>query len=85
MFLSQTPSAENFKGVMMLSIQEAFSLIEFMALEISDLKSDNHRITGQVRLEALLSFKDHQEWTCPSLSGPLFQGFTVPTVNFIFI
>lgn len=44
----------------MLSIQEVFSSIELMALEISDLKSDSHRITGQFRLGALLSFKDHQ-------------------------
>lgn len=78
----KTSTAENFKGLMILSVQEVFTLLKLMTSDISDLESENSRITGQFRLRALLSFEDHQEQRCTNLSGPLFQGFTVPTVNF---
>lgn len=80
---NQTSTAENFKALMILSIQEVFSLLKFMALDISDLKSENHRITGQFRLRALLSFKDHQEWRCTNLSGPV-PGFYCPHTEIFF-
>lgn len=78
----KTSTAENFKGLMILSVQEVFTLLKLMTSDISDLKSESHRITGQFRLRALLSFEDHQERRCTNHSGPCFRVSLSPQWTF---